>query len=371
MNICMVNPFFYPYMGGTEKHIYEVGRRLAKNHHVTVLTYRYPKAPKREVIEGMEIIRSRALILQYLPHPLPPPMPVAPHTDSILRKQAKYNETFHFHNRFTYSVNAFKTLKKKNRNVCLTLHNARPQGIDKITDAAGSFYDDWFGEKIFGQCDHIAAVSHNTLETTLPEEYWDKASVTYNGVNLEDYNPKINCSDLVAEYGDFVFSNGRLVEQKGFKYLLDAAKEIDSTIVILGRGPQAKKLKKKAPKNVKFITERVPEEKLACLYKAAQAFVLPSLYEPFGMVFVESMAMETPVVGTTIGGIPEIVTKDTGLLVPPRDPRAIADSVNELISKPAKAERMGKAGRKRVEQNFTWDHTAEGYEKIYASLESS
>ena len=368
MNICMVNPFFLPYLGGTEKHIYEVGRRLAKNHNVTVLTYRYPKAPKREIIEGMDIIRSRALVLQYLPHPLPPPMPFAPHGDALIRKQAKYNELFHFHNRFTYSVNSFKFLKKKGRQVCLTLHNARPQGIDVVTDAAGSFYDDWFGERIFNKCDHIAAVSRNTLEATLSEEYWSKASVTYNGVNLEDYDPKIDCSETFAEYGDFVFSNGRLIEQKGFKYLIEAAKSIDSTIVILGRGPHKNKLLKKAPDNVKIITKPVSEEKLACLYGACKAFVLPSLYEPFGMVLVEAMAMKKPVVGTTVGGIPEIITKETGTLIPPRDPTAIADQLNYFLSNPAKAKRMGKAGRKRVEENFTWNHTAECYEKIYSKL---
>ncbi|MFC2174373.1 glycosyltransferase family 4 protein [archaeon] len=369
MNICMVNPFFFPYMGGTEKHIFEVGRRLAKKHHVTVLTYRYPKAPRREVIEGMEIIRARALVLTYLPHPLPPPMPLAPHGDAVIRKQAKYNDLFHFHNRFTYSVNSFKALKKRGKHVCLTLHNARPQGIDPITDAAGSFYDDFFGEKIFGQCDRIAAVSKNTLETTLPEEYWDKASVVYNGVNLEDYDPKMDCSPTLSEFGDFVFSNGRFVEQKGFKYLLEAASNIDARLVILGRGKQKEKLAKLAPDNVTFITKPVSEQKLACLYGAAKAFVLPSLYEPFGMALVEAMAMETPVIGTSVGGVPEVVTPEVGSLVQPRDPAALAEAVNSILSTPDKAKRMGRAGRKRVKENFTWDHTARGYDKLYAALE--
>jgi len=369
MDVCMVNPFFYPYMGGTEKHIYEVGRRLAKNHHVRVLTYRYPKAPKREVVEGMEVIRSRAFVLTYLPHPLPPPMPFAPHAAGLLLKHAKYSDLFHFHNRFTYSVNSFKALKAKGKRVCLTIHNARPQGIDVMTDAAGAFYDDYFGEQIFGECDRIAAVSKSALESTLPEQYWRKASVAYNGVNLDDFDPRMDSSQALAEYGDFVLSTGRLVEQKGFKYLMEAAKKIDSRVVVLGRGPQHDKLKKLAPKNVSFINEYVSEQKLAELYGACKAFVLPSLYEPFGMVFVEAMAMAKPVVGTAVGGIPEIVTPDCGFLVPPRDPNAVAEKVNELLSNPDKAKRMGHAGRKRVERNFTWDKTAEAYENIYASLQ--
>lgn len=368
MNICMVNPFFHPYAGGTEKHIYEVAKRLARKHSVSVLTYRYPKAPKREVIDGIEVIRTRAFVLHYLPHPLPPPMPVAPQTDAIIRRLAKYNDVFHFHNRFTYSVNSFKALKRRGKHVCLTIHNARPQGIDAMTDFAGSFYDDWFGEEIFGQCDRIAAVSRSALETTLPHEYWQKALVAYNGVNPGDYDPKKDCSDVLAEYGDFVFANGRLVEQKGLRYLLAAAKKIDSDIVILGRGPLKKTLMKKAPRNVRFISDVVSEGRLESLYGACKAFVLPSLYEPFGMVFLEAMAMEKPVVGSAVGGIPEIVTDGTGFLIPPRDPKALASRVNYLLSHPAKARKLGRAGRRRVKRHFTWDHTAKAYERLYAGL---
>ena len=151
--------------------------------------------------------------------------------------------------------------------------------------------------------------------------------------------------------------------------MLEAAKKIDSRVVILGRGPHKQRLARLAPDNVEFITEPVSEEKLACLYGAAKAFVLPSLYEPFGMALVEAMAMETPVVGTAVGGIPEIVDGSVGRLVPPRSPAALAEAVNSILSATDKAKRMGRAGRKRVKAKFTWDHTAEGYEKLYSRLE--
>jgi len=71
MDILMLNPFFYPYAGGTEKHILEVGKRLAKKHNISVLTARLENTQKKEYVDGIEVIRTDAKILYKLPHPLP------------------------------------------------------------------------------------------------------------------------------------------------------------------------------------------------------------------------------------------------------------------------------------------------------------
>ncbi|MCD6522814.1 MAG: glycosyltransferase family 4 protein [Candidatus Diapherotrites archaeon] len=368
MNICMVNPFFIPYMGGTEKHVYEVSKRLARKHNVTVLTSRLPKTKKEEEIDGIHIIRTRSLILKKLPHPLPPPMPVAPQMFLKIKEQAALNDVVHFHNRFTYSPMDFKVVKKEGSNLCMTLHNSRPKGIDKATDYWGGLYDDVIGKRMFSQADRIAAVSRATLEETLPKRFWRKAQIIYNGVNLEHYNPDIDASSVINKYGDYIFCNSRLVKQKGLEYLMRAMDDIQQNLVLLGRGPLEKKLKKMAPDNVIFLTEKVSEQKLVELYAGCQLFVLPSLYEPFGMVFVEAMAMEKPVIGTSVGGIPEIITEDCGIVIEPRSSSAIVRAVNTILEDPKRARKMGKAGRKRVKKYFTWDHTAEAYEKFYKYL---
>ncbi|HYG69809.1 MAG TPA: glycosyltransferase family 4 protein [Anaeromyxobacteraceae bacterium] len=98
---------------------------------------------------------------------------------------------------------------------------------------------------------------------------------------------------------------------------------------------------------------------LARLYARASAFVLPTLREAFGLSFLEAMAFALPCIGTRIEAIPEIVSEnETGLLVPPRDPAALANAMRELLADPVRARLMGAAGRARVAQRYGWDRGA-------------
>ena len=99
---------------------------------------------------------------------------------------------------------------------------------------------------------------------------------------------------------------------------------------------------------------------LASLYARAAVFALPTLREAFGLAFLEAMASGLPVVGTSIEAIPEIVADgETGILVPPRDPPALAEACTALLRDPARARRMGEAGRARVAERFGWERVAE------------
>jgi len=98
-------------------------------------------------------------------------------------------------------------------------------------------------------------------------------------------------------------------------------------------------------------------EPLAALYTEASVFALPTLREAFGLAFIEAMAFGLPVVGTRIEAIPEIVEDgETGLLVPPRDPAALAAALSTLVADPARARQLGSAGRARAADRFGWDH---------------
>lgn len=361
-----------PYLGGTEKHVYEVSKRLAEKHDVTVLTARMPGTKKEEVIDGIKIIRNPAIIIKKAPHPLPPPFPITVDTFLQIRSQAQKNDIVHFHNRFTYSLIDFGVVKKAKSKLCMTLHNSKPQGIDQWTDLVGGTYDKFIGNPMMKMADKIAGVSMDTLKETVPKSMWEKTQVIYNGVNLEQYDPSIDGTPMEKKYGKYFFCVARLIEQKGLSYLINAMKDVDANLVIVGKGPLEKKLKTQAKKQGKKITllaERIPEHELAQLYKGSYGYVIPSLYEPFGMVVCEAMALERPVIGTNIGGIPEIITKDTGLLVKLRDSKALAEKMTYLLDNPQEAEKMGKAGRKRVENNFTWDHTTQAYEKFYKEFQ--
>ncbi len=114
----------------------------------------------------------------------------------------------------------------------------------------------------------------------------------------------------------------------------------------------------------------ISDEELARLYSESEVAVVPSLYEGFSLPAVEAMASGVPVVATTGGALPEVVGTDgeTGLLVPPDDPGALAAAIGRLLDHPALRRRLGEAGRARVLDRFTWDVTARGTAACYRAL---
>ena len=131
-----------------------------------------------------------------------------------------------------------------------------------------------------------------------------------------------------------------------------------------------------------WIAEMLPKSDTIALYSHAAVFVCPSVYEPFGIINLEAMACETPVVASAVGGIPEIITPATGVLVPfepvgngsaePRDPdafqRALADAVNALMADPERRAAMGTAARQRVLAQFSWASIAAQTLAFYRTL---
>jgi starch synthase len=101
----------------------------------------------------------------------------------------------------------------------------------------------------------------------------------------------------------------------------------------------------------------------------ATVFACPSLYEPLGIVNLEAMACATAVVGSRVGGIPEVVADGrTGLLTPPGDPGALAAALNVLLSDPGRAAALGGAGRQRALAEFSWAQIAAQTAELYATL---
>jgi glycosyltransferase involved in cell wall biosynthesis len=111
---------------------------------------------------------------------------------------------------------------------------------------------------------------------------------------------------------------------------------------------------------------------LAQYYAAADVCVVPSHYEPFGLVAVEAMACCTPVVASDVGGLRySIVSEETGLLVPPQDATAFATAIAHILDNPAERDRMGQNGRARVESTFDWHVVAEQLDHLYTKQLSS
>jgi len=206
----------------------------------------------------------------------------------------------------------------------------------------------------------------------------EKVEVIHNGIDLNKWKHTPISDSLKKEYGikdDYILFVGRPTPQKGMEYLVDAADEIPVQIVFGAVGADTKeyedrmKEKVKTKKNIVWINKLLKEEEYIQLYSSAKVFVCPSIYEPFGIINLEAMACKTPVVASATGGILEVVIPEkTGILVEPANPKQIASAVNRLLKDPSLAKRMGEEGRKRVEEQFSWEHIAQKTKKLYESL---
>ena len=131
-------------------------------------------------------------------------------------------------------------------------------------------------------------------------------------------------------------------------------------------------IKSKIPAHLKdkvIFTGSLPQPELLPYYQNADVVINPSLSEAFGMSLVEAMATETPVIATTIGGMPEIVDDGvTGLLIEPGSPQALASAIAKIISNPNRARAMGIAGRRKVLQRYCWSKIAESLVNSYADI---
>lgn len=246
----------------------------------------------------------------------------------------------------------------------------------------------WLDGIFANRSDKIIAVSNAVRDFLIKWERIseDKFTVIHNGVDLDDFNLKESASATsitakkkelgIDSSSQVVGSIGRLDEQKGHRFFLEAIPEILKRVqrvkfLIVGDGPLRSKLEKlseklKISQNVIFtgIRHDVPE-----ILAIMDVFVLPSIFEGFGIVLLEAMAMERAVVASKVGGIPEIVDDGlTGILIKPANPPEIANSVITLLKNPEKAKQIGETGRKRVKETFSADSMVKRVETLYGEL---
>jgi len=374
MNIVHINPFFHPFLGGTENYLLDLSKRLAKKHDVSVITSLLPGTASYEEYLGIKIYRLPSLVLRKLPSFLPPPfsMPIGfgYYFSKICRKEKP--DIVHLHNRFAPQFDSVIFWKRLFRTpLFLNIHNSRPIGINPQTDLFGGIYDDTIGRLIMKSCDRIIANSRYSLEATVPDGYpKQKQEVIYNGIDTKIYRKKK--SHIKDELGceHLLLSVGRLLPQKGLEYLIRALPDVEADFhyLMMGEGPERDNLQRLINKlglqKRVTIMGKVPDEKKIECYSDADIFVHPSLYEPFGIVLVEAMATECAVVSTAVGGIPEVVG-DAGILVEPRDSKQIAQAIERIAHDKKLMGRYKKLGRERTEKIFDWDIIAGQFEKSY------
>jgi starch synthase len=331
----------------------------------------------------------------------------------------------------------------------LTTHSLEPLRAWKA-EQLGSGYamSSWMERTAIFDADAIIAVSHGTKADILrayPEVDPAKVHVIYNGIDLKQYR-KTAATDALKKYGvhaekPYVLFVGRITRQKGVTHLVDAVKYLPpgTQVVLCAGAPDTPEIaaemrekveaaRRETPgshpagdtglhaqvtreggrafatgdptgsgHNIVWIEQMVTKEEAIELYSHCRVFCCPSVYEPFGIINLEAMACEAPVVASATGGILEVVVdgsgagmgtsaaagsqEPTGFLVPfAADPvtgfpvdgdrfsRDLAARIGELMADPALCQRMGKAGRKRVEETFAWEAIAAQTVELYRGL---
>jgi len=175
---------------------------------------------------------------------------------------------------------------------------------------------------------------------------------------------------------------GNLIPRKGVRYLIDALHRLPATIpaklLILGEGSDRAKLEAQVRElgldGRVTMPGRVPEPDLHRAFHNTKVLVLPSIVdqrgdtEGLGVVLLEALSYRIPVIGSAIGGITDIIVDgETGLLVPPEDPAAIAKAIERIATDPEFAKRLAETGSRRVRERFGWDAIIAAWQECYAA----
>jgi alpha-maltose-1-phosphate synthase len=270
----------------------------------------------------------------------------------------------------------------------VTTHSLEPQRPWKAEQLGGGYALSSWAEKVSIEgAAAVIAVSEGMRADVLsnyPAVDPAKVHVVYNGIDAEQYSPD-PATDVLERYGvdtskPSVVFVGRITRQKGVPVLLRAAAHLDPDVqlVLCAGAPDTPELGaevaglveelRKTRAGVIWLSGMLSKREVIQLLSHSTLFACPSVYEPLGIVNLEAMACGTAVVASKVGGIPEVVADgETGLLVPPDDPDALAESINALTRDRDRAKAMGVAGRERAQSQFDWGKIAQQTAELYES----
>lgn len=268
-----------------------------------------------------------------------------------------------------------------------TLHHPitvdRTIALDHTTNAYRRFTTKrWFGflgmqVRVAQELPSILTVSNNSRQDINAQMGvpLDRMTVVPVGVDPDTFKPY---PEVRPVKGRIMVTSSSDVPMKGLVPLLEAVAKLraerDIELVVIGRpqpgGRVAKAMERLSLDDIVTTVSGVSDEELARLYGEAEVAVVPSLYEGFSLPAIEAMSCGVAVVATTGGALPEVVgiSGETGLLVTPDDPDALAAAIRQLLDDPELRAKLGAAGRERVVNRFTWQVTAKGTAACYDAV---
>jgi glycosyltransferase involved in cell wall biosynthesis len=368
-------------VGGIARHVEDLSKALVKlGHEVYVVTLDFPGAPNYEEVFGIKIFRAPSEVGH--PHFLTWTLLFNQSIEKRLADVGVKFDVLHVHDWLTAPAGiAAKHFFGKPLVTTIhsteygrsTLHSVDSYTIDGLEwwstyEASRVVVTTWSMKHEV--CGHFKAP-------------WEKVWIIPNAVDVEKFQVNVDKGAVRQRYGvgwgeKLILYVGRLVPQKGVEFLIQAvpriaAKYAGAKFVIVGEGWLRGHLEYLANMmgqrwRVNF-TGFIPDSELVALMRSADVLVIPSVYEPFGIVALEGMAAEVPVVASQVGGLAEVVEHDrTGVYVYMRNPDSIAWGVDRVLSNSGHAAWLVKNGLEAVRKVYSWDAVAKKTTELYEAV---
>lgn len=379
-----------PDIGGQCVYVRELSAHLAGAGHAVVIYTRdrgEGKPEREEFAPRATVVRVPCGPAGFIPKE--DLVPYLPEFADRVRKRLTGGELFHSH--YWDGGYVASTL----RNGCRWFHTTHSIGRLKrvaLPDGTQYRYDERIEieTRVYNGCDCVVALTE-TEKQQIHELYdvsTDRIVVIPPGVDSGVFAPladkkKTRRALGLPEEDTIVLALGRLDERKGFDLFLEAAgllaqrDDLPSTLFLLSAGDGSER-EARERKKLEAIVEShalgsklrwllvLPEEELPLYHGAADIFVLPSRYEPFGIVMLEAMACAVPVVATNTGGPATVIDSGvSGILVDPTDTEALAGALAELIRAPERRDEFGRRGRAKIERSYSWEIIANQHLAAY------
>jgi glycosyltransferase involved in cell wall biosynthesis len=371
-------------VGGIARHCEGLGKALVKQKHdVHLFTLDFPGAPNYEEMDGIKVYRAST----ELGHPNFLTW-VLMFNHFLSKRMADVTKTvdfdvMHVHDWLAaFSGISFKHYLKKP--IVLTMHSTevgRAQGLHS-PDSFSINGIEWWATY---EADRVIVCSHSMKEEicnhfNLPRE---KVDIIPNAIDASNYEISVDRGAVRQRYGigwgeKLILCVGRLVPQKGVEYFiraipLIAKKYPEAKFIIVGEGWSRDLLEAEAQAsgyaNKIAFTGFASDKQVIELMTSADVLVVPSIYEPFGIVALEGMATGVPVVASKVGGLAEVIDHDkTGVFVYPRSPESLAWGIDKVLSDPDHAKMLTKNAKEKLHKAYSWEavamKTVEVYKKV-------
>ena len=364
MKVLQVGKFYPPHMGGIETHVQVLSRELQKRVNVEVLVANETKDDEEFWDDRVKVTRVGTR-LKLSGAPLCPGL-----SSKIRRAKA---DIVHLHLPNPPAILSYLASGHRGQ-VIATYHSdiVRQQFLAKAFDPILRLF--------LRKCAAIIATSEKYVKTSpVLTDYVDRCRIIPYGIPIKQFSTydSEKIARIRKQYGPrLIISVGRLIYYKGFMHLIDAMRNIDGHLLIVGDGHLREDLENRARANnvshkITFLGE-VHNDDTVPYYHAADVFALASIArsEAFGIVQLEAMACGKPVVNTDLdSGVPWVsLHEKTGLTVPPNDPLALAGAINKLLDDPELSEAYGRAARERVDDEFDQDVMLERMVELYSEV---